>query len=123
MLHNIPHPPSPQIVIEILFGASPLMFLWVDRYVHSGLFCLVEMGMITNQILDQQSNDEVVMKLSQVCWNKPQYDGMIGVRGMFWVPDFKKRNKQGACKSKEGSSTSRYIINPDSKECNWRKIA
>ena len=31
MLHDIPHPPSPHMVIAILFGASPMMIVVVGR--------------------------------------------------------------------------------------------
>lgn len=54
------------------------MFLWVDRYVYSELFYLVEMEMITNEILEQKNDDKVVMELPRVRWKKSQYDGIFG---------------------------------------------
>lgn len=54
------------------------MFLWVDRYVYSELFYLVEIEIITNEMLEQKNDDNVVMELPQVRWKKSQYDGIFG---------------------------------------------
>ena len=69
MSHNIPHPPSPQIVIEILFGASPMVVFALNEMYR--LIGAVKLEMTTVRVKEHRE------KILLANWNENVAEGIV----------------------------------------------